>query len=149
MRAGPGERQPGAELTEVAQVLEGLARGVGQQRETHDHEAGDGRIRQHHGAVDPVLAAGQFAAQVAPEVGFVVVHARGPQATSVPGSIERRHGPIVVPLDQQMLGQTPRTTQSVAASRASWSVATPQPTWKPIFSWAAQSSAFQCRARAV
>lgn len=41
------------------------------------------------------------------------------------------------------------SAQSVAARAASWSVAMPQPWWKPICSWAARSSAVQCMARAV
>src|SRR6185312_17507704 len=38
---------------------------------------------------------------------------------------------------------------NVFASAVIWSVAMPQPRWKPIFSWASQSSRVQCTTRAV
>lgn len=38
---------------------------------------------------------------------------------------------------------------SFAATSASWSAAAPQPSWKPILSWASRISGVPCSARAV
>ena len=70
------------------------------------------------------------------------------QSSAFPGRPpERRDGREAMHWSRR--GRPPARRHSVLTRAASWSAHLPQPSWKPIFSCAAQSAALQWRARAV